>query len=129
MHRCDNWVFNKKVLIMRSTFLTLFFLLLTLGLTTSEATAGRFGARSFSSHRSSMFSGFNRAKQSNFFSRSRSMQKPSHGFWRGLLMGGLISSLLFGHGFGSALLSWFMLGTLVLLVISFIRRNQPPSRN
>ena len=60
-------------------------------------------------------------------------QSPSRwgglgGMLGGLLVGGLIGSLLFGHGFGGGigLMEILIVGALVWLAISFMRRRQQP---
>jgi len=103
---------------MRKFLSILLVLFVTLGLVFSDAQARRFGGgRSFGSQRT--FSSF---------SRTASPAAASRGFnWggmvTGLIIGGLISSLFFGHGFGASILSWaFVLGVAFLLYS--LLRNQ-----
>lgn len=106
-------------------FFSSLLLLLLLGVSVTDATAGRFGgARSFHSVRSS-----------SLFSHSYGARTPKHvpiprkatasksrGMLSGLLMGGLLASLFMGHGFGSMFLSWLLLGMAIMMIIRLFSR-------
>ncbi len=112
---------------MRTILASVFILLLTFGLSINDAAARGFGGgRGFSAHRShSVFSNFSRNKNTN---RATSSNRASPSKWRGaftgMMIGGLLASLFMGHGFGSAVLSWMVLGFLLMLVVNFVRRRQ-----
>ena len=110
-------------------FIACFFLaLLSFGLLVSEASAGRFGGgRSFGVQRShsSLFSKPSPLNNKAFGSR------PNINRWAGplggLLVGGLLASLFMGHGLGTGLLSWLILGSLVFFVVGFLRKRMQPA--
>lgn len=108
-------------------------LLLTFGLAVNEASAKRFGGgRSF---------GVQRSHSSSYFSPSTagtkaSSQKPNVGRWGGILggvlAGGFLASLFAGHGFGSGIFSWLMVG-IAIYSLWFLRKKmqlvQPANSN
>ena len=112
---------------MRTIFIYLLMTTVMFGLVVNEASAKRFGGgRGFGLHRS----------QSNFFSYKKAPMKSfarpvnarkGSGFLKGLLIGGLLSSLFMGHGFGAGLLSWFVLIALLLFIFNMIRHKMHPS--
>lgn len=96
------------------------------GLATTEAQAKRFGGgRSFGMQRSTSSFTRSRPTQSPLqpnVNRSRSWLAPL----AGIMAGGLIASLFMGNGFGSGLLAWLAVGTVLLLVVRLLRpRTQP----
>lgn len=111
---------------MRYLFSFLFIGLLSFGLLVNEASAKRFGGgRSFGVQRST----------NSLFSHQKASpttgQKPSRRQWGGLLggllIGGLLTSLLMGHGLASGLLTWLILGTLVFFLVGFFRKRMQPA--
>lgn len=102
--------------------------LLTFGLCINEASAGRFGGgRSFGVQRShsSLFS------QRTAQSTKAFGQRPNISRWAGplggLLVGGLLASLFMGHGLGTGLLSWLILGSLIFFVVGFLKKRMQPA--
>lgn len=94
------------------------------GLAVQDAAAKRFGGR---------FAGMGRTKTafSSLFSKkstksltNRSVVNKQRGFLRGLLVGGLLASLLMGHGFSAALLSWLLIASLILFMMNLYRRKR-----
>ena len=93
-----------------------------------EASAGRFGGgRSFGVQRShsSLFASKKTPSQSA--ASQRSTRPMWHGVLGGLLMGGLLTSLFMGHGFGAGLLSWLAIGFVAFFVINLIRQKTQPA--
>lgn len=92
-----------------------------------EASAGRFGGgRSFGVQRShsSLFA----SKKTPYQSVAQRSTRPMwHGVLGGLLIGGLLTSLFMGHGFGAGLLSWLAIGFVVFFVINLIRQKTQPA--
>lgn len=112
---------------MRNIFLCSLLALVTFGLSVSDATAGRFGGgRGFSSMRSNtMFSrSYNKPRPAYAAAAKRTTPSRFKGMFTGMLMGGLLASLFMGHGFGSAMISWFFLGMIVLLVIRLVQQRK-----
>lgn len=117
--------------------LALFFVtLVTMGLFIHDADARRFGGgRSFGMSRSvnsfsrtSPTSGFsNYSRSQNTYGQTgstfgRSFLPSIIGLGAGLLLG----SLFMGHGFGAGLLSWLLVGSILMMLINFWRqKNQP----
>lgn len=112
---------------MRNIYVLLLIGLFTFGLTMDEAFAKRFGGgRSFGVQRS----------QSALFPQRQTTSKPAlnpasntsrwGGVLGGLLIGGLLTSLFMGHGFGTGILTWLILGALVFFLISWWRRRMHP---
>jgi uncharacterized membrane protein len=100
-------------------------MLFMFGLLVNDAAAKGFGGRGFSSFRAKSFSNFSRAKTTNRTpGGARPWQSSIRGALGGMILGGLISSLFFGHGFGSAVFSWLVVGTLLMLCISMLRRQR-----
>ncbi len=123
---------------MRAGFALVLILLVSFGIAINDVMAKRFGGgRSFGVQRSKS-SLFNH--QSHYAKKASSGQQTKFNKWRGFLggalLGGLLASLLMGHGLGSALLSWLFVGSLILLIIGFLSRkkrfgfqNQPAGFN
>lgn len=110
---------------MRHIFLCFLIIFATLGISVTDASAGRFGGgRGFHSMRSSTV--YNRAYKINTPGRAPIAKAPSK--WRGaltgLLMGGLLASLFMGNGLGSMLMSWLMLGIVAILIMNFIQNRK-----
>ena len=86
----------------------------------TEAYAGRFGgSRAFHSMRSN--SAFSRTYHAKQAPHANTIKQKNPSKWRhalsGLLMGGLLASLFMGHGFGSMLMSWMLLGLAVVIIL------------
>lgn len=112
---------------MRCIFVSSLLLLLTLGLSVTEANAGRFsGGRAFHSvHSNPIFSRTSYARRPHH--ATMASQTPHHK-WRsgltGFLIGGVLASLFMGHGFGSALFSWIALGMVAYLIANLLQRRK-----
>ena len=113
---------------MRKLISCLLIAFLTFGLVIHEASAGRFGGgRRFCVQRShsSLFSPRSQSN-SQFFG-----QRSNAGKWGsalgGLVAGGLLASLFMGHGLGSGLLSWLLIGGLAFFVFGFLRKRMQPA--
>jgi len=89
------------------------------------AEAARFGGgKSFGVHRS--FNSYSRAQTTNrVYSQTQSAVRSS---WVapmvGMALGGLLAYLMMSHGWGSGLLSWFILFSLGLMIWNFLRSKQ-----
>lgn len=105
-------------------FLSLFILLLfTCGLIINDAQAKRFGGgRSFGVQRS--ISSFSRP-QSSGFSRPGMQTNKWLGPLTGLALGGILASLFMGHGIGTGILTWLMLGLAFLAILNLLRKKTP----
>lgn len=112
---------------MRTFFSFLLITLFTLGLVFHEAEAKRFGGgRSFGSQRS--VSSFSRTQQPL---SSPMQQRGGISKWlgplAGLAVGGLLASLFMANGLGTGLLTWLLVGGVILLVVNFIRNKMSMS--
>ncbi|MFI4962735.1 MAG: Tim44 domain-containing protein [Legionellales bacterium] len=112
---------------MRNFIICLCITLLSFVLVINEASAKRFGGgRSFGVQRSqsSLF------KQSTPQSTSALGQKASTskwgGFLGGALLGGLLATLFMGHGFGTGLITWLLLGAALFFLINFFKKRMQP---
>jgi len=113
---------------MRNLFSYVLIVLLAVGLVVNEVSAKRFGGgRSFGVQRS----------KSSLFTPSTPYSKPFAqqtlnksskwgGMLGGLLIGGVLASLFMGHGLGTGILSWLILGLLVFFIVGFFRRRMQP---
>lgn len=104
---------------MRSFFTVLLMTLLTFSLCVQTVHAKRFGGgRSMGVTRS--VSSFSQPKS---FQTARQNASPNRwlGPLAGLAAGGLLASLFMGHGLGSGILSWLMIGGVALLAMSLLR--------
>ncbi len=96
-----------------------------MGLMMSHAEAKRFGGgRSFGVQRS--------ITQATHSQPVQSLAQRATGHrWlgpiAGLITGGLLASLLMGHGIGSGILSWLAIAVVGMLLLSFIRSRWQPS--
>jgi len=110
---------------LRNILSILLITLVTLGLFINDAEARRFGGgRSFGVSRST--SNFSRPT-SNFsrqqpFSQTASRMKNWIGPLAGLAVGGLLASLFMGHGVGAGLLSWVLVGGLILVALTLFNK-------
>lgn len=112
---------------MRHIFILFMISLLSFSFIMNEAHAKRFGGgRSFGVQRS--VSHFSKPKPNSFKQPNASTQKSKWGgLLGGLLLGGLLTSLFMGHGLGSGLLSWLIVGGLIWFVVSLLRKRAQPS--
>ncbi len=100
-------------------FLVLFsMLVLVLGILSTDAEAARFGGgRSFGMTRSvPMGNTFRSAPRSSFAAAPQSSGRRWLGPLAGFVAGGLLASLFMGHGLGSGLLSWLLVGGIIFFV-------------
>lgn len=118
---------------MRKLFLLLFVAIMTIGIFISDAQAARFGGgRSFGMSRMSQSSGmFNAGSASRSFQGAAATPRPGMSRWlaplAGFAAGGLLASLFMGHGVGTGILSWLLIGGLVFLIWRlFSNRVAPP---
>lgn len=99
----------------------------TVGLFMSSAEAKRFGGgKSFGVQRSSMSNYSTPRSQpaaSAFNQPNRSGMSRWLGPLAGLAIGGLLASLFMGHGLGSGILSWLLVGGAILLIMSLFRKR------
>lgn len=120
---------------MRNLFIALLFGLLTISLVITEAQAKRFGGgRSFGYSRSISKPAPSRATGA---AGAAAAQKPGStaskwlGPLAGLAIGGLLASLLMGHGLGTGILMWLVIAVVAFLIWQLIRSRlqpQPQSR-
>lgn len=82
---------------------------------------GFSGGRGFSMSRSHHATNSNHAKSTT--NTAKSGASKWGGVLGGLVMGGLLASLFMGHGFASGILTWLILGIVVVMVVNFIRRR------
>lgn len=118
---------------LRNFLSILLVLFVTLGLFIHEAEAKRFGGgRSFGASRST--SSFYRPSSgpTQNFSQQRFGQNAASPMSRwmgplaGLAAGGLLASLFMGHGVGTGIMSWLLVGGLLFVLISFFRSKMQP---
>jgi predicted lipid-binding transport protein (Tim44 family) len=112
---------------MRRFLSCLIIFLFTFGLMLTEAEAKRFGGgKSFGVQRSVNNSSFSRPQNLNASPASAANK------WlaplTGLALGGILASLFMGHGLGAGLLSWLLIGGVLLLIVNFIRQRMNPSQ-
>ncbi|MDP1604690.1 MAG: Tim44-like domain-containing protein [Legionella sp.] len=109
---------------MRNIVSVLIITLLAFGLMVNEASAKRFGGgRSFGTYRSVKSFSSPYAKQP---SKASSSASKWGGVVGGLLMGGLLASLFMNHGLAGGLLSWLLVGTVLFVIIGFLRKRMQP---
>lgn len=115
---------------MRSFFLLITTIIMSLTFMMTDAQAGRFGGgRSFGVSRS--MNSFSRP-QSSFYSARNNTNAYTNtarsnrwlGPLAGLAIGSIIGSLLMGHGFASGILSWLLLGGVILFVMNALRMRK-----
>lgn len=107
---------------MRRIFVSSLILFLSFSFITQEASARGFGGRGFSMARA-------RPAFSRTFHQKRPTTSPAkNNKWRGALtgfmLGSLLTSLFMGHGFGSGLMAWLLLGALVWLVMNVLKQRK-----
>ncbi|MCE3044799.1 hypothetical protein [Legionella sp. 16cNR16C] len=108
---------------MKKIILMSLFVFLSFGLIVSEASAKRFGGgRGFGSYRSkTLFSRNVSAKKPPVTNKTSRFRSGLSGF----LLGGLLASLFFHNGLGTALFGWMLIGLIVAVVLGlFARRRQ-----
>lgn len=90
-----------------------------------DASAGRFsGGRSFSFKRANTWSSY-RAKPHKPQAQGTKQNTRRWGSaLSGFLIGGLLASLLMGHGFGTGLFMWLILGTFIFYIVGIIKKLQ-----
>jgi len=118
---------------LRNILSILFISLITFGIFIQDADAKRFGGgRSFGVSRSaSSFSRPTSGLGQNYSQSQRLNQAASPmsrwlGPLAGLAVGGLLASLFMGHGIGSGILSWLLVGGLLLVLITLFRNRMQP---
>lgn len=112
---------------MRSLFILFLLSLLTFSVLATDAYAKRFGGgRSFGVTRSLNSNPYlnNRASMAERAASRPLQQRNWFGPVLGLLAGGLLASLFFQHGLGSALMMWLAVGAVIYLLIGLLRRRQ-----
>jgi predicted lipid-binding transport protein (Tim44 family) len=110
---------------MRQLFLCILLLLSTVGLAVNDAAAKGFsGARGFGTMRSKNVFTYAPAAHRANPARKNHTNNRWRGALGGLLLGSVLTSLLMGHGIGSALFSWFIIGMSIYLVVNFLRRKR-----
>ena len=107
-------------------FLSLLIAIISFGFLIGEADAKRFGGgKSFGMNRSA-------SNQSATRNAAAPQTKPAStaskwlGPLAGLAAGGLLASLFMGHGLGSGILSWLMIGAIAFLAWRLISRLRAP---
>jgi predicted lipid-binding transport protein (Tim44 family) len=117
---------QSEVDLMRKFIAIILVLFCTLGLIVNDAQAKRFGGgRSFGMTRSA--SSFTKPGASSFAQPAGATGNRWLGPLAGLAIGGLLTSMFMGHGFGTGMLTWIALGGLVLLVVNFLRQRNAQS--
>jgi predicted lipid-binding transport protein (Tim44 family) len=105
---------------MRLMFSFLMVFLLSFGLVVNEAAAKRFGGgRALGFSRST--TSYSKATPKQSYVKQNKSSRWRSGL-AGFLLGGLLASLFFGHGFGSALFSWLILIGLAFIILRLIYR-------
>lgn len=115
---------------MYKSFLVLLITCLSIGLFFTDAQAKRFGGgRSFGVQRSA--SSYSRSYQAAPASSAYRNSTASRWFGpiAGLITGGLLASMLMGHGVGTGILTWLMIGAVVLMAMNWFRNRQPASNS
>ena len=118
---------------MRQILLCSLFIVVTFGLVVNDASARRFGGgRGFGMMRSNNTFALNTVRHAPrpkpAYASAAPRQTTNTSRWRGaltgLLLGSVLTSLFMGHGLGGALLSWFLIGLSVYLLVHFLRRKR-----
>jgi predicted lipid-binding transport protein (Tim44 family) len=117
---------------MNKFFLSLLISIIAFSLIMTDAEARRFGGgKSFGMQRTA--SSFSSANSASRFQPAQAATKPASGASRwlgplaGLAIGGLIGSLFMGHGLGTGILSWLLIGGAIFLVWTLIRSRLQPA--
>jgi predicted lipid-binding transport protein (Tim44 family) len=101
-------------------------ILCTFGLFFSDAQAKRFGSgKSFGTQRT--MSHFSRPSSLSNMTQPFSSAKKWLAPLAGLAIGGLIASLFMGHGIGSSIISWLVIGSILFLLFNLIRKKIQPT--
>lgn len=112
---------------MRTFISYLLITLLSFGLFINEASAKRFGAgRSFGIQRSQSALSPNKVQKSSVMGQSTKNPSRWGGLLGGLLIGGLLTSLFMGHGLGTGILTWLILGAAIFFIVGFFRKRMQP---
>ena len=122
-------MYNALLYIQRFTYMRNFLIcLITVTLSCclfiSDASAKRFGGgRSFGVQRShnSLFSSYKSQKAQPKMRQSNKSRWG--GILGGLLIGGLLSSLFMGHGLANGLITWLILGSIILFMVTMFRKK------
>jgi predicted lipid-binding transport protein (Tim44 family) len=109
-------------------------MIMTIGLIATDAQAARFGGgKSFGMSRvagtnhSFYNPGNNNARTFSTANSVKSTASKWLGPLAGFAAGGLLASLFMGHGFGSGILSWLLLGGAAFFLWRFISRRLQPT--
>lgn len=109
---------------MRAFFSIFLTTLLLVSLVVNDASAKRFGGgRSFGVYRTNKSFSSTPSTQNRFMKNTKNTQRFG-GLLGGLLIGGLLASLFMNNGIASGLLSWFIVGALLLAIMNFFKRRQ-----
>ena len=98
--------------------------LLTFGFSIQDVAAKRFsGGRSFGAQRTktNVFN-HNKAKTTKATPTQKKNSKWGH-LLGGMLIGGLLTSLFMGHGFATGIITWLVLGAVLLFLITLFRKK------
>lgn len=111
---------------MRAFIICLLTSLLVFGLFSTDVNAKRFGSgRSFGITRPVSSYQYSRPAMSKPYGQRPLQQRNWFGPVMGLLAGGLLASLFFQHGMGSAMLTWLAVAGVIYLLLGLLRRRQP----
>lgn len=113
---------------MKKLFSCVLIVLLGCGLLISDAAAKRFGGgRSFGVQRSHhSYTKPAPKNQQHKHANQQSRLGKWGGVLGGLLIGGLLASLFMGHGLATGIISWLILGSLILFALMLFRRKLQP---
>lgn len=92
-----------------------------------EAWSARFGGgRSFGVQRShsQLFSPKSHQQSKYAYQRPNQPSRMKH-ILSGILIGGLLTSLFMGHGFGTGMISWLVLGFIGWSIVNWMRKRTP----
>ncbi len=118
---------------MRKLILALLIGIFSFSFLVLDAEAKRFGGgKSFGmSRQSSSFSRPTPAGSAGTAAAAAAKPASTASKWlgplAGLAVGGLLASLFMGHGFGTGIMSWLLIGGLIFLVWQFIRSRMQPA--
>lgn len=112
---------------MRNFLSCLLIALVSFGFIVNDASAKRFGGgRSFGVQRSQS-SLFSSSKPQNTAAMGQNTQRSKWGgVLGGMLVGGLLASLFMGNGLANGLITWLILGSVLFLIIGFLRKRMQP---
>ena len=110
---------------MRFYLLTFLTIILTFGLMITTADAKRFGGgKSFGMSRSYSHSSPSYAALPKSVNSAKSSMSKWLGPLAGFALGGLVASLFMGHGLGSGLLSWLIIGGVLFFIWNIFKKMQ-----